>query len=69
MAKPFILIERDELERKLHDDRPDLYQLRAERLAEQAQDDFDADLRVIGWGLAAAYLFVVIFRLAQLGVL
>lgn len=28
-------------------------------------DDLDADLRIIGYGLAAAYLFVVVFRIAQ----
>lgn len=38
-------------------------------LAEQMQADLDADLRIIGYGLAAAYLIVVLFRLAQLGVL
>ena len=42
----------------------ELHRRNAERRAE-----LDADLSIIGWGLAAGYLFVVVFRLAQLVVL
>ena len=29
------------------------------------RDERDADLRIIGWGLALAYLFVVVFQIAR----
>jgi hypothetical protein len=56
-----------EIERRLRDDRPvhlDIEELR-QRRSDQAETD--ADLRIIGWGLAAGAMCVVIFRLAQLG--
>ena len=44
--------------------RPDLYD--SLRRASADQRDYDTDLRIIGWGLAAAALWVVCFRLGQL---
>jgi hypothetical protein len=64
-----------------NDNRPDLYELlslsrrparsysagRPEAGTSATLSDLDTDLRIIGLGLLAGYLFVVIFRLAQMG--
>ena len=44
-------------------------QHRKARLQRELQRDLDHDLRIIGWGMAAAYFAVCIFRLSQMGVL
>jgi hypothetical protein len=61
-------IDIDAIERRLRDDRPDLIDcLRQQQREADALADYNSDLRVIGWGLFAGSMFVVIFRLAQLG--
>lgn len=44
--------------------RPDPIQDMRDRLNTQAE--FDKDLRIIGYGLAFAYAWVVVFRIAQM---
>ena len=43
--------------------KPDCGELLRQSIIER--DAFDADLRIIGYGLALAYLFVVVFQIAR----
>jgi hypothetical protein len=61
-------IDIDEIERRLRDDRPDLYaQLAEQHRNEDALAELNADLRIIGYGLACGYVGAIIFRMSQLG--
>lgn len=62
--RPSGAIDIDEIERRLRDDRPDLYaQLAEQHRNEDALAELNADLRIIGWGIAVAYAFVCVVRL------
>lgn len=52
--------------RPLPDYPVDPVELLRKRQIEREQEEFDRDLRIIGYGLAAAYLWVCVFRLAQI---
>lgn len=48
-------------------DLPDpIEMLRASIVEREAQAEFNKDLRIIGYGLAFAYAWVVVFRIAQI---
>lgn len=62
-------LDPDQLQRMFGDqpDWPNLYDcLREQNRVRDQLAEIDRDYRVIGWGLAAGAMFVVIFRIAQL---
>lgn len=54
---------------RIFDPRPDPIEMLRDKVIRKAELDreFDKDLRIIGYGLAFAYAWVCIFRLAQMG--
>ena len=55
------------LHRVVHDEPDHDYELRGEvRHVVISDADFDADLRIIGYGLAFAYLWICAFRIGQM---
>ena len=55
------------IHRVVHDEPDHGSELRGEiRHVVISDADFDGDLRIIGWGLAAASLWVVAFRIGQM---